>query len=60
MSPEVYTIGADAPLLTVVVEMADHKYGSAVVMEGNSVVGVFTTIDALRAFAALLTSATES
>jgi acetoin utilization protein AcuB len=60
MSPEVYTVASDAPLLTVVVEMADHKYGSAVIMEAGSVAGVFTTIDALRAFAALLTSGTET
>jgi len=28
-----------------------HKYGSAVVMEGKKVVGIFTTIDALAALA---------
>jgi acetoin utilization protein AcuB len=33
--------------------MAEHKYGSAVVMEGNQVVGIFTTVDACRALAEL-------
>ncbi len=34
--------------------MAAHKYGCAVVLDHHKVVGVFTTIDALRAFAELL------
>jgi acetoin utilization protein AcuB len=34
--------------------MATHKYGSAVVMDKDQVVGVFTTIDALRALFTLL------
>ena len=34
--------------------MAEKKYGSAVVVEGEKVVGVFTTTDALRALAGIL------
>jgi acetoin utilization protein AcuB len=43
-----------AALDEVVSEMAQHKYGCAVVLDNGKVVGVFTTVDALRAFADLL------
>ena len=49
-----YTVSPDAPLDEVVAEMAEQKYGSALVTQNGKVVGVFTTIDAMRAFAALL------
>jgi acetoin utilization protein AcuB len=51
MSPSVYTVSPKAPLDEVVREMVQHRYGCAVVVEGGKVVGVFTTVDALRAFA---------
>jgi acetoin utilization protein AcuB len=53
MSQDVYCVSPDAPLVEVAREMAEHKYGSAVVVEGPKVVGVFTTTDALRALVAL-------
>ena len=34
--------------------MAERKIGSAIVVEGEKVVGLFTTVDALRALVALL------
>jgi CBS domain-containing protein len=34
--------------------MAERKHGSAVVVEGGKVVGIFTTTDALRALVAVL------
>jgi len=46
---EAYTVAPDTPLIDVARHMADHKIGSAVVMEGNKVVGIFTTVDACRA-----------
>jgi len=49
-----YTVSPDAALDEVVAEMAEHKYGSALVTENGKVVGVFTTIDAMRAFAEVL------
>jgi len=49
MSPDVYSVPPEAPLRKVVREMQRRKLGSAVVMDGRKVVGVFTTIDALRA-----------
>lgn len=54
MQPRPFTCGPDAHLHAVAEEMAAHKYGSAVVVEVErpaKVVGVFTTIDALRALA---------
>jgi acetoin utilization protein AcuB len=49
MSQDVYCVTPTTPLLEVAREMAEHKYGSAVVVEGSRVVGVFTTTDALHA-----------
>lgn len=54
MSDVVYKVSPKAPLDEVVGEMARHKYGCAVVVDHGKVVGVFTTIDALRAFAEML------
>jgi acetoin utilization protein AcuB len=54
MTVEVYTASPDAPLRQVVAEMADRKLGSAVIMDGAAVVGVFTTMDALRALVQVL------
>jgi acetoin utilization protein AcuB len=54
MSQDVYAVSLRAPLLDVAAEMADHKYGSAVVMHGGRVTGVFTTVDALRALKTML------
>lgn len=54
MTPTVYTVAPKAALDEVVREMAQHKYGCAVVLDNGKVVGVFTTVDALRAFADLL------
>jgi len=54
LSPEPYTVGPDAPLDEVVQTMADRKLGSALVVRGTRVVGIFTTTDALHALAELL------
>lgn len=46
MTPDPYTVKPDAPLGTVVSEMAEHKYGCAIVVQDNAkVVGIFTTVD---------------
>jgi acetoin utilization protein AcuB len=50
MSKEPYIVASTKPLGQVVGEMAAHKYESAIVVEGTQIVGVFTTVDALRAF----------
>lgn len=54
MTGVVYTVRPEAPLDEVVREMAEHRYGSAVVVSNAKVVGVFTTVDACRALAELL------
>ena len=56
MSTEVFVVSPDAPLDEVVTEMADKKYGSAVVVQNHKVVGIFTTVDACSALADLLHS----
>jgi acetoin utilization protein AcuB len=56
VSEDVYTVTADTPLAEVARRMARDKLGSAVVMRGNKVVGIFTGVDALSALDFLLTS----
>ncbi|MFO0605143.1 MAG: CBS domain-containing protein [Polyangiales bacterium] len=56
MTPAPYTVAPNAVLDEVVATMAEHRYGSAVVVDNNHVVGVFTTVDAMVAFADLLHS----
>lgn len=54
MSTTIYSVSPTAPLDEVVSTMAEHKYGSAVVMDNGKVVGIFTTVDVCQALAALL------
>jgi acetoin utilization protein AcuB len=54
MVPDVYTISEDARLETVAEEMARLKIGSAIVLKGGEVVGMFTAVDGLRALADVL------
>jgi acetoin utilization protein AcuB len=56
MTPEPYVIGPRTSLAKVVETMAQHKYGTALVVEHERLVGVFSTVDALRALADLLRS----
>jgi len=48
MSSNPYTCSKATPLVEVVDTMADQKIGTAIVMESGKIVGIFTTIDALR------------
>lgn len=53
MTPEPYTVAPDTPLAVVARQMADHRYGAALVADAaGGLLGVFTTTDALRALAA--------
>jgi acetoin utilization protein AcuB len=54
MSQDPYLVAPDTALDEVVATMANKKYGSAVVAQHDKVVGIFTTVDACRAFADLL------
>jgi acetoin utilization protein AcuB len=56
MSIDVYTVTPDTTVLEVAAEMANRKYGCAVVVEGSHVAGIFTTVDALRALIAATAS----
>jgi acetoin utilization protein AcuB len=49
MTPDPYVVQPEANLREVAAEMADHKYGTAIVAKGSKIVGIFTTTDALRA-----------
>ncbi len=53
MAPEPYAVAPDTPLDEVAAEMAERRYGSAVVVDRGSVIGLFTTVDALRALASV-------
>lgn len=54
MTTDVYAVSPDASLDEVASEMAERKYGSAVVLQNQKVVGMFTTVDACRALSELL------
>jgi acetoin utilization protein AcuB len=44
----VYSVQVGTGLREVAAMMGGHKYGSVIVLDGAKVVGVFTTVDALR------------
>lgn len=48
MTQEAYTVSRETPLFDVLTHMLDQKYGSAIVIDGTKVVGIFTTHDAVR------------
>ena len=54
MVRDVFIAAPDAPVGEVVETMIERKLGSTVVSEGERVLGVFTTTDALRALHDLL------
>lgn len=57
MTQDPYHVTPEVTVGEVVRKMAEHKYGSAVVMQEGKVVGIFTTIDALSLLSGLLTPA---
>lgn len=54
MSQDVYAVPPKTPLSEVVREMVARKLGSAVIVDGSTVIGVFTTVDALETLARML------
>ena len=54
MEPDPFRVASGTPLHEVVSRMAAGKLGSAVVVDGAGVSGIFTTIDALRALGRML------
>ncbi len=53
-TPEPYFTSPTTPLDQVIEEMAEKKYGCALVVDNGKLVGIFTEIDAYKAFAELL------
>lgn len=53
MSTELYIVDPNDRLVDVAEAMAEHKYGCAIVKSGREIVGIFTTVDALRALAGI-------
>ena len=54
MSADPFTVKPGTLLSDVCDEMARHKYGAALVVEGPRVVGVLTAVDALRLLGGML------
>ena len=54
MTQDVYAVPPKTPLKEVVNEMSERKLGSAIVVDGQQIVGVFTTIDALDTLVGIL------
>ena len=54
MTDAPFVVGPDASLEEVAEAMANRKHGSAVIVENATVVGIFTSTDALRALVTLL------
>jgi acetoin utilization protein AcuB len=53
-TPEPYITSPDASLADVCAEMVQHKYGCVLVCDNQKLVGIFTWVDALKAFDELL------
>lgn len=57
MTPDPFTVDPSTPLNEVVKNMAEKKFGCAVVTQTNGkIVGIFTATDGLRAFGEVLES----
>jgi acetoin utilization protein AcuB len=56
MTPNPYCAIVGTPLSEVAHEMAKHKYGCAVVLNGTAIVGIFTSTDGMRVLSSLLSS----
>jgi acetoin utilization protein AcuB len=54
MSTDTYVVGPRASMRRVAEEMANQRYGSVVVMVKDEVVGILTTVDAMRALSQIL------
>jgi acetoin utilization protein AcuB len=54
MTPDPHALAPDSGLEWVAADMAAHKLGSIVVVENDCVIGIFTTVDALRALQEML------
>lgn len=53
MTAAPYAVSPDTPLSEVCTTMASNKYGSVVITEADSILGIFTTTDALQVLSEL-------
>lgn len=53
-TPDPYCTSPETPLNEVLAEMAEKKYGCALVVDNEKLVGIFTEVDAFKAFSELL------
>lgn len=53
-TPDPFVISPESSLTSVCAEMASRKYGCALVCDNQKLVGIFTWIDALKAFDQLM------
>ncbi len=53
-TPDPFFVSPTAPLNVVVAEMAEKKYGCALIVDNDKLVGIFTEVDAYKALAELL------
>jgi acetoin utilization protein AcuB len=60
MSTDTYVVGPRATVRKVAEDMADHRYGSVVVIDHERVVGIFTTVDGMRALSLLVSEQRHS
>lgn len=51
---QIYTVTPRTPFAEVCAEMALYKYESVLVIDGQKLVGIFTWVDALRAFSEII------
>ena len=59
MKENVFTVLAETPVDDVVEAMAEHKYGSAVIVDRDqTILGIFTTTDGMQVLADVLRRAT--
>ena len=54
MTADPYCVAPNTSLVEVARQMATHRYGAAIVVDGVDVVGIFTSVDALFALAHVL------
>ncbi len=55
-TPDPFIISPESPLNDVCAEMVAHKYGCVLVCDNHKLVGIFTWVDALKAFDELLST----
>jgi len=53
MTSDPYVVAPNTPFAEVAETMAERKYGSVIIAEGNKPLGIFTAVDGMRLLAAV-------